>query len=672
MNDKKKKAIITVVALFFVMVIFALVAAMTRTGTNENAYIEGTTAAGRVEYTLPENYTVQSEDSIQFSKPSSARVSSTESKYTFSGQCDQTYPLYCNGTEVPYSDLGIFTYECSLVQGENSFTFTYGSITKTFVVEYGIDIVRQVAPQGKTETTAGVAVEILALAHKDATVYAEVAGQRVSMVLTDRNAFQQSEGTQDYATFAGYYTMPAAASNMSLGNIVVYGLLDGKTASMQGGEVYLIADQTTILQQAAELEQQQNLISFYDAGSHGLLTGYTDSGNGTSLMCEILKDKTETTPASDANDYSSPLYTPLAKGTFDYVSGIVTYDDELTYILRSGRKVYAKDARLLSPGYALPVNTVSASEVVVTANTTDFYISTLWAVPVNGLLLPQNYYTGYQGRIYNVSAFTAEYLDITFYYTGTGTGEFTQPASDVISAMQWINNGDQTVTLRCYFAQPGKFYGYSVSLCEDGRFKLSIKNKHSATGKTVILDPGHGGSDPGAAGAYTGVYESPITLTLASKVAAILQSQGIQVIMTRTDESDVTLNDRMLMARQYMPDAFVSIHCDSSTSASSSGTHTFYYESFSMPLAASIHAQMVGAYQNSIYAQGTTEYANADKGIKFFPFQVTRVEECPSVLVECGFLSNATDCSILLTEACQDVLATAIANGIIVYFNNQG
>ena len=126
------------------------------------------------------------------------------------------------------------------------------------------------------------------------------------------------------------------------------------------------------------------------------------------------------------------------------------------------------------------------------------------------------------------------------------------------------------------------------------------------------------------------------------------------------------------MARQYMPDAFVSIHCDSSTSASSSGTHTFYYESFSMPLAASIHNQMVGAYQNSLYPIGSTEYSSADKGIKFYPFQVTRVEECPSVLVECGYLSNATDCSILLTDECQNILATAIANGIIVYFNNQG
>lgn len=670
-KEKKQKIVITVIAVLLILFVILVVAAMTKTGNNEMSYELGTTDQV-AQYTLPEDYTQQSENSIQFLTPTTDRVVSNEARYAFSGTCDGKYDLYCNQTPVAYNSNGVFTCEFPLSQGENVFVFTYGSITKTFVVEYGIDIIRQVAPQGKTETTPGVSIEILALAHREATVYAQIAGQRISMERTDRNAFQQSEGTKDYATFAGYYTMPATSTSQSLGTITVYGMLNGKTASMQGGEIVLISDQSAILQQAVTLEQQQNLTSFYLTGTHGLLQPTADYGLGTAMMCEVLKDKAETTPASDPNDYSSPLFTPLARGTFDYVSSIVTYDDELTYILSSGRKIYAKEARLIPTGYVLPMNTVSASDIVVTGNTTDYYISTKWAVPVNGILSPQGYYTGYQGRIYNVTAFTAEYLDITFYYTDGFNGGFTLPTNDVLSSMQWINNGDHSVTLRCYLTTPGQFYGYSISLGDDGRFKLSIKNKHPAAGKTVILDPGHGGSDPGAGAIYDGIYESPINLAIAAKVASILQSQGIHVVMTRTAESDVTLNERMLMARQYMPDAYVSIHCDSSTSASTSGTHTFYYESFSMPLAASIHNQMVGAYRYSLYPSGSTEYNHADKQIKFYPFQVTRVEECPSVLVECGYLSNATDCSILLTDACQNILATAIANGIILYFNNQG
>ena len=138
---------------------------------------------------------------------------------------------------------------------------------------------------------------------------------------------------------------------------------------------------------------------------------------------------------------------------------------------------------------------------------------------------------------------------------------------------------------------------------------------------------------------------------------------------TRGVDAPVSLDSRMLMARQNKPDAFVSIHCDSSTSAATSGTHSFYYYSFSMPLASAIHSQMVSVYRNSIYTPGTAEYAAVDQNIKFYPFQVTRVEECPSVLVECGYVSNISDCNVLISEACQDAIATALANGIIQYLN---
>lgn len=669
-SRKRNKIFIVASSVLAMVLILIFVASMMRTGTNESQFTPGETANGRIDFTLPEAYTWQKEDSLVFLRPETAEVKSVESRFTFSGTCDKKFPLSCNGADVPISDTGVFAVEYPLTNGANTFVFTYGSITKTFTVEYSAAILRQVAPQGITEAGPGATIEILVLANRNASLYANIGGQRVALTVTDRNAFQQSEGTKDYATFEGYFPMPSLSANTSLGQIQVVGSLNGETEEMFGGELRLIADNTSVAARAAEIEKQQNLISFYTTGGSGLLTPYADSGNGTAqMMCEILKDKTETTPASDPNDFSNPLYTPLPKGTFDYVTGIFTYEDELMYILASNRKVYAKDAKLLSPAFALPTNTVAASSVEQTANSTDFYFQTGWMPPVSVVLAPQPYYTGYQGRAYNVSDFTAEYLDITFYHSVSAGQPFSQTGSDVISGTEWIPQSDGTVTLRCYLRTPGKFYGYSVSLKEDGRIQLSIKNRRPSNGKTVILDPGHGGSDPGALGAFTGIQESAVTLALAGKVAAILQNQGIHVLLTRTADTDVSLNDRNLAVRNYKPDAFVSIHCDSSTSAASSGTHTFYYENFSMPLANAIHNQMVSAYQNNLYVPGSTEYAQADKGIKFYPFQVNRVEECPSVLVETGFLSNATDCSILVTDACQDVLATAIANGIIAYFN---
>jgi N-acetylmuramoyl-L-alanine amidase len=139
--------------------------------------------------------------------------------------------------------------------------------------------------------------------------------------------------------------------------------------------------------------------------------------------------------------------------------------------------------------------------------------------------------------------------------------------------------------------------------------------------------------------------------------------------MTRYGDEDVTLDERTLVGRTS-PDCFVSIHCDGDpNTTTSSGTHTFYYYNYSMPLASSIHSNLVTAYQ-SIYPVGTPEYAAINKGAKFFPYQVTRLEECPSVLVECGYLTNVSDCNVLISEGGQELISGAIANGILYYLNN--
>ena len=98
------------------------------------------------------------------------------------------------------------------------------------------------------------------------------------------------------------------------------------------------------------------------------------------------------------------------------------------------------------------------------------------------------------------------------------------------------------------------------------------------------------------------------------------------------------------------------------------GTHTFYYRSMSMPLASAIHNQIVNAYRSYYYNDpASAEYNKVDMGVKFYPYMISRVEECPSVLVECGYLTNEKDAAFLTDENCQQILATAIAQGIVDY-----
>lgn len=90
-----------------------------------------------------------------------------------------------------------------------------------------------------------------------------------------------------------------------------------------------------------------------------------------------------------------------------------------------------------------------------------------------------------------------------------------------------------------------------------------------------------------------------------------------------------------------------------------------------MPLADAIHKQVVGAYRSYYYTDPNSDaYKNVDKKIKFYPYQVTRIEECPSVLVECGYLSNEYDAKFLCDKNGQKIIATAIAQGIVDYIVN--
>ena len=672
MDKAKKIKLITVsCALVLLFAVMAFVFGQSKTVRNETAEpVTGETGTTeRAVYTIPEEYTVTKAPGLVVSYPAQTQTESRESLFTFAGSCGTDYPLTCNGQTVAVSDRGTFSAEYALTLGDNRFVFVYGDTELEYTVRYKIEVLSAVAPGSRSEVVPGTQIEILALAYKDAGVTAVIAGQSVPMQATDRNGFEQSEGTKDYKTFVGVYTVPSVGQSMSLGAISVTASYGSESATLTGGEIYVYSDLASIAVKAAEIEQNVTLGSFYDSGTHGLMTPFTDNGLGLSQMCEILKDKTETTNAAVSSDVNDIACTPFSRGTFDYVTGAVTYEDKLMYVLASGRKVYAKDARFLPAGYALPNNSVSAVQAVRNDNTTDFYLSTLWAVPVSITLAPQQYHSGYQNRPFNVSSFTAEYIDVTFYHTDGCGGAFELPAADPVSSLEWINNGDNAVTLRCRLSRAGKFTGCSVDLTEDGKFRITVKNVQKPS-RTVVIDAGHGGVDPGAHAIFDGVWEQMINLAIASKTAAILESQGVNVIMTRVGNDSHPLDERMLSARQYRPDAFVSVHSDYASNPAISGTHTFYYYPWAMPLAKAIHQQMAAAYRSGIYRPGTSEYEQASRGVKFYPFQVTRVEECPAILIECGFVSNVSDCSVLLTGDCQQILATAIANGIVEYLNS--
>ena len=406
-----------------------------------------------------------------------------------------------------------------------------------------------------------------------------------------------------------------------------------------------------------------------------LLTPYSDHGLGKKDMCEVTADFAETVPSSTDNDKNDPNYSPEIKGSFDYIERKISkggnYDQDY-YVLSSGTKVATKNVKKFS-GFVMPKNKVSAYDATTANSVTDLTITVDWKVPFISRVGGQNFYTGYENRPFNVSSFTGAYIDFIFYYTSSASGSFEIKNSSVIKSTQWMTNSNNgTSTLRVFFKTSGKYYGYKAYYSEYNRLVLSFNEKPTLSNAVVMLDAGHGGNDPGAIGT-NGTYESSVNLKITNYVKANLQNRGVTVKMTRTDNSTKSLDERQSLTRKSGSDIFVAIHSNSSTSSSPSGTEAYYYYGFSKPLAQKVHDRLVTAWK-SVYS-GNSSMLNkvnpSDGGVRFKPFQVIRIEDCPAVLIECGYLSNSTECGKLCTDSVQQKLANAIADGIVDYYKAQ-
>ncbi|MGL4875266.1 MAG: N-acetylmuramoyl-L-alanine amidase [Clostridium sp.] len=171
--------------------------------------------------------------------------------------------------------------------------------------------------------------------------------------------------------------------------------------------------------------------------------------------------------------------------------------------------------------------------------------------------------------------------------------------------------------------------------------------------KKVFIDPGHGGSDPGASG--NGVIERDKVLEISMKLGTLLRARGIEVKYSRTSNGAyVGLSERAQMANSWGADIFVSIHANSFTSVSANGTETFLHTNGS-----NISRELARKINNSIVGKTGTN----NRGVKVANFAVLRETNMPSVLVETAFVSNSDDANKLKSNPTG--FAVAIAEGIL-------
>ena len=238
----------------------------------------------------------------------------------------------------------------------------------------------------------------------------------------------------------------------------------------------------------------------------------------------------------------------------------------------------------------------------------------------------------------------------------------------------------------------------SSGLISSGSEVLPLSQQLGLKVKRIVLDPGHGGRDPGAVGPK-GLREKDVVLSLAKRVKTALEARGYEVLMTRDSDIYVKLEDRAIFANNSRADLFVSIHTNASKNRAVRGIETYFLgvardrqssetamlenavsnENTLSDLEQILHSlinqnnmwhsnELAEAVQDSMHGMVSGKYGTIrNLGVKQAPFYVLSKTGMPAVLVETSFISNSSAEKLLQRSDFRDTLSDSITRGIINY-----
>ena len=195
----------------------------------------------------------------------------------------------------------------------------------------------------------------------------------------------------------------------------------------------------------------------------------------------------------------------------------------------------------------------------------------------------------------------------------------------------------------------------------------------------VVIDPGHGGENTGAQSVHDGRYEKGLTLDWALRLEPLLARAGWKVFLTRTNDAELSLADRVALADAANADLFISLHFNSSADPSQSGLETYCLTPTGLPstLTRDYEDDTTRVFPNNAFDEGNLQYAvrvhramfevtgDVDRGIRRARFMtVLRGQNCPAVLIEGGYLSNPREADRIADPAYRQKLAEAVAKAL--------
>jgi uncharacterized lipoprotein YddW (UPF0748 family)/N-acetylmuramoyl-L-alanine amidase len=559
-------------------------------------------------------------DGITAAKPiivswPSGNIQTSYTSYYLNGASDPGKPLYFNGKPVEgRSSQGYFGFLASLENGSNIFTFsqdgTYVTrviyrkspveiVTKMSKIEIPVD---SVFPTSQEYRTPGEKITLTCQAPAGSKVSVKIGGK--SYVMKPSSALPRS-GVLIPAKYTYTYTMPSCSGTP-------------RTIDL-GAPVYTLSYKGSKKSRTAPAK-----IGVIMAGSP--------------FYAEVSKEDIDT--FKSINPSYGAAY-ELRKGMTDYITGMTGSYARLSsglWVRKTSISTYTSRARL--------------QPAIISA---DYQTGDKWDT------LKFNY----SSSLAAIADFDGSKLTVGISAAVSGVTP-ALPDNALFSSAVFTRSGNQgQYVLSVKSGQT--IDGYYIEKAVDG-IVLHIKRPAKTTGGfgslqgiTIMLDPGHGGTETGAIGPLGLTYaEKAINLDMGLKLRTELQALGATVLMTRTSDVTVSLPDRLTASRNAKPDMFLSIHANSMEDnvdiSKIFGFSVHYKEALAKPLSEAILAK-------------AAEIGRMNKGTIYNNFYVVRGTWTPSMLMESGFVPNPAEFETLISDSEQSRLAKSIAEGIARYFS---
>ncbi|MDR2933462.1 MAG: N-acetylmuramoyl-L-alanine amidase [Oscillospiraceae bacterium] len=535
------------------------------------------------------------------------KITTTYEAYFITGTSDPSQKVFFEDEEIErLGESGLFGVLAPLQMGDNTFTFSQGDDSETVTItrkaEDQTTAVSEITqssmfPSVQGGVKVGGAIPLRCVAPSGAEVTATFGDKTVPLT----QAAQASQGIP--AVFTGKLTVTGdykADITEKIGPVSYTMTYNGKTKEYtSSGDLYIAGENSVI---AIEV------------------TSYAGFVYNTTTVAYDFKEK-------------------MKQGARDYV----VWQSNDYFELSSGGYISTEMCKIIE-GDVTVANTIKSPSASV-----------------------RDTYEAYSFAVSSFPAYYTRIVDGVFYVTFYNTKGV--PEADVSDSRLFsdvaVTARENATTYAFSLKNAGKLWGYNVSCADDAltlKFKytpgLSTDASRPFAGITILLDPGHGGTDGGALGVpgSTGPSENIINLAHAYAIRDELKALGATVYLTRGDDSYMHLDARSRAIEEYDADLFLSVHHNSvredKDANTISGFEMYYHTSFSKKLAESMMAGLASGVSRN------------NRSVNQSAYRVTLMPYAPSILMELGFMSNPREYENM-TDADQiSYVAQAVVDGV--------